>query len=170
MIERLYVLHFREQFESLSVWEKWLLEGPLSLGRLPECYVLSSMNPQNYIYSCPCVGHEGVWRSGYMVPLILKFSCCKEVNCQSAPAALFRWKSPLNLLNTTLVGPQIQVSALWKGMRSFALLAVDPRIVDCPARSLVNIPTEQSQLLNNPGMTTGWCVRAARPQNFETKW
>jgi len=55
-------------------------------------------------------------------------------------------------------------------MESFALLAVDPRVADCPARSLVTIPTDQSQLLNKPGMATGWCVLAARPKNFETKW
>jgi len=54
-------------------------------------------------------------------------------------------------------------------MKSFALLAADPRIVDCAARSLVTIPTEQSHLFNNPGMATAWWVRAARPQNFETK-
>ena len=55
-------------------------------------------------------------------------------------------------------------------MKSFALLEVDPRIVDCPARCLVTLLTEQSHLLNKPGMATGWCVRGARPQNFETKW
>jgi hypothetical protein len=135
-----------------------------------ECYVVSSTNPQDYIYSCPCVGHEGVWRGGSMVPLIFKFSCYKEVNCQPAPAALLRWKDPRNLLNTTLVEPQIEVSTLWKLIKSFALLAVDPRIVNCPACSLVTIPTEQSQLLNKPGMATGCCVLVARPQNFEIEW
>jgi hypothetical protein len=137
---------------------------------IPECYVLSPVNPQNYIYSCPYVGHAGVRRCGFMVPLILKFSCYKEMNCQPAPATLLLWKNPQNLQNTTLVGSQIQVSTLWKEMESFALLAVDPWIADCPARSLVTIPTEQSQLLNKMGMATSWCVRAARPQNFETKW
>jgi hypothetical protein len=104
-----------------------------------------------------------------MVPLIPKIFVLQGGELSACPGRFIPVKGPSE--STEYDASWIPDSSLdaVKRMKSFSLLAADPRIVDCPARSLVTTPTEQSQLLNNPGMATGWCVRAARPKNYENK-